>query len=268
VADKLTFGDDQSSGSQTAWEWIVHQKWPAWNLDVVTVEQDGKPSPDSPLGYEALREFTPVEPRIPPTDVGFAEIRYLSAQHDPRIILGTCPHSTLLVVGPRGRGLLKSLHIGSTTEWLMQCPSTPLVIARRGEPVRQILIGMDGSRHAHAAVELLARMPWIAGAQITIVSVLEELTTIQDDATRAAQRLAGAGAHVNVLIIEPDPSVQTVNPRKSIMEVADASAPQLIVMGTQGLTGLPRLRLGSVASAVAHHVSCSVMLVRDTSDDD
>jgi nucleotide-binding universal stress UspA family protein len=268
VADKLTFGDDQSAGSQTAWDWIVHQKWPAWTLDVVTVQQDGKPTEDSPLGYEALREYLPAEPRILPADCGFAEIRYLSAHHDPRVILGSCPDSTLLVVGPRGRGVLKTLHLGSTTEWLMQCPSTPLLIARQAEPVRTILLGMDGSRHAHAAVDLLIRMPWLPDTEITIVSVFEESETVRADAENAAQRLADAGAHVTILVIEPDPSAPRVNPRTSIMEVADTLQPQLVVLGTQGLTGLPRLRLGSVAGAVAHHVSCSVLLVRDTSDDD
>ena len=268
MTQKLTFGDDHSSGSQTAWEWIVSQKWPDWKLDVITVQQGGTPSEDSPFGYEALQEFTPSDPKTIPADIGFTDIRYLSAKHDPRIILGSCPDSTLLVVGPRGRGLLKSLHIGSTTEWLMQCPSTPLMIARQGESVRQILVGMDGSRHAHAAVNLLSRMPWVAGTDITIVCVLEDLKTVRDDADRAAKLLADAGAHVQVLIVEQESSAQTVNPRQAIMEVADTSRPQLVVLGTQGLTGLPRVRLGSVASAVAHHVSCSVLLVRNSSDDD
>lgn len=268
MAEKLTFGDDHSAGSDSAWGWIVSQSWPGWILDVVTVQDSGKPSDDSPLGYDALNEFTPTEPRALPADCQFSEVHYLSAHHDPRVILGSCPDSTLLVVGPRGSGILKSLHIGSTTEWLMQCPSTPLVVARQSEPVREILLGMDGSTHAHAAVDLLTRLPFTADASVTIVSVIEDHKTVQQDADRAAQRLAEAGARVTVLVVEPDPLALTVNPRQSIMEIADARHPQLVVLGTKGLTGLPRLRLGSVASAVAHHVSCSVLLVRDTSSDD
>jgi len=267
VADKLTFGDDHSRGSQTAWDWIVSQKWPNWSLDIVTIQQDGVPTTDSPLGYEALAEFTPTDARELPIDSGFRGVRYLTAHHDPRVVFGSLPDSTLLVVGPRGRGILKALHIGSTAEWLMQCPSTPLVIARDATAVRDILVGMDGSTHAHAAVKLLARMPWVSGTSITIVGVVEDFETVRQAADDAANLLSEAGAQATTLIVEPDPHAIAVNPRKSLTEIADDQQPQLVVLGTHGLTGLPRMRLGSVASAVAHHVPCSVMLVRDSPDD-
>ena len=267
MADKLTFGDDHSRGSQTAWDWIVGQQWPDWKLDIVTIQQNGVPTTDSPLGYEALTEFTPVDPRDLPTASGFREVRYLTAHHDPRVVFGSLPDSTLLVVGPRGRGILKALHIGSTAEWLMQCPSTPLVIARDTTAVRNILVGMDGSVHAHAAVRMLTRMPWISGTSITIVSVVEDFETVRQAADEAASLLSEAGAQATTLIVEPDPHAIGVNPRRSLAAIADEQRPQLVVLGTHGLTGLPRMRLGSVASAVAHHVPCSVMLVRDSSDD-
>ena len=38
----------------------------------------------------------------------------------------------------------------------------------------------------------------------------------------------------------------------------------LVVVGTKGLTGGKRLRLGSVADYLAHHVQCSILIVRDT----
>lgn len=266
VADKLTFGDDHSPGSQTAWNWIVSQRWPGWILEIVTIQQDGTPSKDSPLGYDALTEFTPTDPHELPTTSGLSEVHYLTAHHDPRVVFGSLPDSTLLVVGARGRGILKALHIGSTAEWLMQCPSTPLMIARDANPVRDILIGMDGSTHAQAAVKLLTRMPWISQTSITIVSVVEEFEGIRQTAHDAADSLASVGAQATTLVVEPDPRGLAVNPRKSLKQIADTQQPDLVVLGTQGLTGLPRLRLGSVASAIAHHVSCSVMLVRDSPD--
>jgi nucleotide-binding universal stress UspA family protein len=267
VADKLTFGDDHSTGSQTAWDWIVSQTWPGWILDIVSIEHGGSPSKDSPLGYSALTEFTPPEPRELPSTSGLSDVRYLTAHHDPRVVFGSLPDSTLLVVGARGRGILKAMHIGSTAEWLMQCPSTPLVIAREASPVRKVLVGMDGSTHAHAAVRLLARMPWISETSITIVSVIEDFETVRQSSSEAASLLTETGAQVTTLLVEPDPHALAVNPRKSLIEIADDRQPNLVVLGTQGLTGLSRVRIGSVASAIAHHVPCSVMLVRDSSDD-
>jgi nucleotide-binding universal stress UspA family protein len=267
VTNKVTFGDDHSEGSDAAWGWIVSQSWPDWVLDIITIEEDGSPTEDSPMGYDALREYQPPTPRMMPEGCDFRAVHYLTAHHDPRVVLGSCPDSTLLVVGPRGKGLLKALHIGSTTEWLMRCPSTPLVIARQAARVRMIVACIDGSAHSLAAVRLLASLPWIAGCTVTVVGVVEEENDIRDRVSEAASILAEAGAIATALMVEPDPLALTTNPRTSILEVVDRDQPDLIVMGTRGMTGLPRLRVGSVASAVAHHVTCSVLLVRDTHAD-
>lgn len=265
---KVTFGDDGSPGATTAWEWITAHPWPEWVLDVITVEPADKKTDASPLGYDALHEWEPSEPRIIPTTCGFAEVHELTAHHDPRVILGTCPDSTLLVVGPRGKGLLKALHIGSTTEWLMQCPNTPLLIARQGEPTRSILVCIDGSRHADAAVDLLVTLPWVASTHITVLAVVEADNQIREHARSAADRLAATGADVEIQIVLPDSLALTTNARVTIFEVVSERQPDLIALGTKGLTGLPRLQMGSVASSIARHAGTSVLLVRDRSEDD
>lgn len=265
---KVTFGDDGSPGATTAWEWVTAHTWPDWVLDVITVEQAAKKTDASPLGYDALHEWEPSEPRVVPASCDFAEVHQLTAHHDPRVILGTCPDSTLLVVGPRGKGLLKALHIGSTTEWLMQCPNTPLVIARSSTPTRTILLCIDGSRHADAAVDLLLTLPWIASTQITVLAVVEVDNQIRDHARSAADRLAATGANVEIQIVLPDPLALTTNARVTIFEVVLERQPDLIALGTKGLTGLPRLQMGSVASSIARHADTSVLLVRDRSEDD
>jgi nucleotide-binding universal stress UspA family protein len=52
------------------------------------------------------------------------------------------------------------------------------------------------------------------------------------------------------------------------MEVSEQIEAQLIVIGTRGLTGLPRMTVGTVASAIAHHSKSSVLLVRDRSEEE
>lgn len=264
---KLTFGDDGSSGADTAWDWITAHRWSGWILDVITVEQAQNRTDISPLGYDALHEWDPTDARVAPSSCEFSTVHQLTAHHDPRVILGTCPDSTLLVVGPRGKGLLKALHIGSTTEWLMQCPNTPLVIARRGGSTRSILLCIDGSRHADAAVDLLLAMPWIANTTITVLAVVEMENDIREHARSAADRLAATGAQVEVQIVLPDPLAVTTNARITIFEVMSERQPDLIALGTKGLTGLPRLRMGSVASSIARHADTTVLLVRDRSED-
>jgi nucleotide-binding universal stress UspA family protein len=268
VTAKVTFGDDHSTGSDTAWGWITAHTWPGWSLDVITVEQPPSRTDLSPLGYDALHEWSPPDARTAPATCAFDAVHHLTAHHDPRVILGTLLDSKLLVVGPRGKGLLKALHIGSTTEWLLQCPNTPLLIARSDEPTRNIVLCVDGSPHAQAAVDILCELPWIGSTEIQVVAVVESENDIRAAAQAAAKQLETTGAQVTVRIVLPDPLTITRNPRVDIFNILDADQPQLVVCGTRGLTGIPRLRLGSVASAIAHYAKCSVLLARDRSEDD
>jgi len=267
MAEKLTFGEDHSNGAALAWGWITAQSWPDWTLDVISVESANKKNETSALGSDALREWTPEQRRELPPECGFGEVRYLTAHHDPRIVLSSCPDSTLLVVGARGKGLMKALHIGSTVESLLQCPNTPLLIARQSAPTERVLVCIDGSTHADTAVDLLTRFPWVAATHITVVAVIESENQIRDHAQAAAKRLEASGATVDVRIVTPDPALITMNPRLPILEISEQIQAQVIVMGTRGLTGLPRLKVGSVASAIAHHSKASVLLVRDQSED-
>jgi nucleotide-binding universal stress UspA family protein len=51
------------------------------------------------------------------------------------------------------------------------------------------------------------------------------------------------------------------DPRKVIVEQAEAQNADLVVMGSHGRTGAARIILGSVAEAVLRHASCPVMVV-------
>jgi nucleotide-binding universal stress UspA family protein len=171
----------------------------------------------------------------------------------------------LTVIGARGAGLLKALRLGSTAEWLIRCPGSPVVIARGEAQVRRVLVCVDGSGHARAAVEALAAMPWVTDTTVTVVAVVEAIGDARTEAVRAQELLQATGADVDVVIVEPDILALTVNPRLSILHAIDDLRPDLVVLGTQGLTGLSRVLVGSVASAVAHQAPCSVLLARDRS---
>ena len=280
MSEKLTFGEDHSEGAAKAWGWVTAQTWTGWNLDVIAVDSRNKSANRSVVlsasGYDSLRLSTSPttspsstdHQRELPAKCGFNEVRYLTASNDPRLVLSECPDSTLLVVGARGKGLMKALHIGSTTEWLMQCPNTPLLIARSPVRTERILMCIDGSTHADAAVELLTHFPWIDATNISVLSVIEADNDVRASAEAAALRLEATGAKVEMQIVSPDPESITTNTRASILEMSEQLQPDLIVMGTRGLTGLPRLRVGSVASAIAHHSGSSVLLVRDLHEDD
>lgn len=259
---RITFGDDHSAGADTAWKWITAQSWPGWAVDVVTVT-DPPPEIASLFTHEPLHDFTPEHARTATESSSITEVRHLTTAYDPRIVLCEKHDSDLIVVGARGKGLLKSMHLGSTAEWLMRCPGTPLVVARTGHPVRRVVACVDGSGHARRAIEVLASMPWVRGCEVDIVTVVEGEDVVGDAAQAAARRLTDAGARTSVRLMEPDVMSITVNPRYRILDIIDQVQPDLVVMGTKGVTGLPRLVVGSVAGAVAHAAPCSVLLARD-----
>lgn len=259
---RITFGDDRSPGADLAWGWITAQKWGGCSVDAVTVTD---PAPDitSLFTHEPLHDYAPEHPRIAPESSGITGVRSLTTAYDPRIVLCEKHDSDLIVVGARGHGLLKSMRIGSTAEWLMRCPGTPLVIARNAQAMRRVVACVDGSGHARAAVDVLASMPWIDGCEVEIVSVIEGEDVAGVDAHDAAAILKSAGAFASVRLVEPDLMAVTVNTRYLLLEAIDRFAPDLVVLGTKGVTGLPRLVVGSVAGTVAHAVPCSVLLARD-----
>jgi nucleotide-binding universal stress UspA family protein len=267
VNNRITFANDESPGSEVAWNWVTAHSWPNWALDVVSVEKlpPRKSLPD-PIDGE-LHDWDPENPHIPPVDCQFGEVHELTAINDPRLILGTRITSNLLVVGARGKGFLKALHLGSTSEWLLECPNTPLVIARTTTKTERIVVCIDGSSHSAAAVDVLLSLPWVGTTEIVVIAVVETDNDIREKAQAAADKLSSTGAKVSVRVILPDPQHITINPRIGIFEVLDEFEPELVVLGTRGLTGLPRLRLGSVASAIAHHAKCTVLLARDRSED-
>lgn len=254
----LVMADDHSTGADLAWEWVSAQSWPGWRVDIVTVETRA-PGLDS---TSAPREWTPANPRSAPQNSHITTLRHLRTSGDPRSVLAQAP-ADLLVIGQRGTGLLKRLHIGSVVESLLDCPCAPLLIARAGDPVHHALIAVDGSAHARKATQLLASMPWIGSVHATVIGIDEGDGTAITAVGEAAAELADRAAGVDQRVIEHDPQSITVNVRALLEEYIKDHQFDLLVMGTKGLHGVQRLRLGSVADYLAHHAPCSILLVRD-----
>jgi nucleotide-binding universal stress UspA family protein len=262
MAPLLVFADDRSPGSDAAWAWVCAQEWPGWRVHVVTVERLGVSHRDP----QPARQWTPSPPRSAPSGAAITEVVHLITDGDPRKVLAEMD-ADLLVVGPRGTGFMKSLHIGSVAEALLDCPAAPLLIAKDDTPARTILLASDGSRHSMQAAKVLAAMPWIGAARVTIVGVDEGDGGATHAVSVAAEILAGCAHAVDQRTIAHDPLTLTVNVRQELEGYIAEHACDLVVAGTKGLSGIPRARLGSVANYLAHHVHCPVLLVRDAEHD-
>jgi nucleotide-binding universal stress UspA family protein len=250
VPRTLVFGDDGSREADVAWLFVNSHAWPGWRLEIVAAQM---PDFGKPLPHE-LSEPHPWDPPVKrQTFEGtqFTGVVDLTAMADPRLVLSR--ECDLLVIGPRGPGMLKSLHLGSTADWLLLHPPAPLLIARQGHRVRRLTVCADGSAHADRVAEAVAALPWVGEVEITVVVVDDGRTDVDRATTSARDRLERDGAAVNVCVYSGKPTV-------AIVRHVDESSPDLVALGTRGLTGFRRLRLGSTASAVTRTVRCSVLV--------
>lgn len=250
----LVFGDDRSPAADIAWLFINNHRWSGWRLEVVAAHMPEVPGMPLPRADTELHAWDPPQRREVFAEAQFSEVTELTAKADPRIVLSR--RSDLLVIGPRGPGLLKALHLGSTADWLLLHPPAPLLIARHGHAVRRVVVCADGSPHANKVTSVLAELPWVDQLAITILAIDDKRIDIDTATSGARERLEAAGATVDV-------RVDSGKPTTMIHRFLAEASPDLVALGTSGLTGLRHLRLGSTASAVARAATCSVLIACD-----
>jgi nucleotide-binding universal stress UspA family protein len=235
---RLVFGDDGKNSSDRAWRWLTAHAWPGWSIEVVTADTDA-----SHIEWGA-----PVrpEPWTPPwsrdsSGLDAGQIRFLTAASDARALLADAD-ADLMVVGIKAAGQLSAALTGSTTEWLLHHPPSPLAVIRRTDPVARVLVCVDGSSHAVRALKAFVSLPLSASSVVTVLAVDDGRTdpSATDDAMPV---LHGRVAEVTV-------AHASGTPTNEILRTIESTRADLVVLGTRGLTGWKRLRLGSTASAV------------------
>ena len=120
----------------------------------------------------------------------------------------------------------------------------------------------------------------LAGAKLSIVSAYEPVSERrvageQRDAPADVQYEIGPREDVNLILdaaaaeakkagIEVQTHPVQGDPADAILNVAEQTDADLIVVGNKGMTGARRFLLGSVPNNVSHHAPCSVIIVRTT----
>ncbi len=186
----------------------------------------------------------------------------------------------LLIVGSHGHGALGGLLLGSVSAEIVDHAPCPVLIARRPTATK-VLLAVDGSTAAGQAVATMAAWRVFAPIPTVVATVIPPLETgggatmpdLQARLDTARDRLAlGLRAHAEGVVgsavdrlraagITAASCVLEGSPAKELVRLADEEDADLIVVGTRGLTGLARLRLGSTARGVLHAASASVLVV-------
>jgi len=198
----------------------------------------------------------------------------------PQAILSVAAslRSDLIVVGSRGHGRIVGTLLGSTARALSRHSPVPVLVVReRREAPRRILVAADGSPDSHAAIEVLASMPLVDHAEVTLLHVARETMpadvpegAFADEARAAVERNERIDA-LEILrqaaaILPPCVTVGLETERgpavDRILEVAGAKGSDLIVLGSRGTTLGSGFLQGSTADRVLGGAHCAVLVAR------
>jgi len=144
-------------------------------------------------------------------------------------------------------------------------------------PYRNVVVGTDGSETAELAVRHAAELAKMFGGRLTIVTAFvpkpeEEARRLEEappdvrwaitDATSAEERAnKGKAIAKDVGISDVKLRVDSGDPAALLLDAADATGGDVIVVGSKGMTGAKRFLLGSVPNQVSHHAPCDVVIV-------
>ncbi|MCU0313096.1 MAG: universal stress protein [Solirubrobacteraceae bacterium] len=143
-----------------------------------------------------------------------------------------------------------------------------------------IVVGTDGSETAGEAVRQAMALATALGSRLEIVSAYEPVprSRLKEEAQQAprdvqwtitpredveatldevAEPARAAGLTVGTHARQGDPA-------DAILDVAEETDADLIVIGNKGMTGARRFLLGSVPNKISHHAPCSVLIIRTT----
>jgi nucleotide-binding universal stress UspA family protein len=172
----------------------------------------------------------------------------------------------LLVVGSRGLGTVRRILMGSQSEEIVHHAQVPVIVLTGAEdfwPPARIIIGEDFSDDARKAGELAAAISKLYGAEGLLVyshpdlpevppgearSAVQNLTQMRErDKSMLEER---ASELEEILGRRPEIRISGGYPANVLLEASQEVQPSLVAVGSRGLAGLIRTRLGSVSTKV------------------
>ena len=181
-------------------------------------------------------------------------------------------NADLLVLGTHGRTGLRRWLLGSVATTVIRESRRPVLTsnALTTGPPRQfdtILVATDGRPGGEAAIDHGIELADAYDASVHAVSVVDETISSLPAVLEEFERV-GMQATADVEARAAKAGVSTVRvvnrgiPHEAIIEYADERAVDLIVVGTEGRTGLGRLAFGSVSQRIVGKAPVPVLTVR------
>jgi len=190
----------------------------------------------------------------------------------------------LVVMGTHGRTGVERYLLGSVTEKVVRLSDAPVLTVKATDdeavtyPYDDVLVPTDGSDGAAAAIAPAVDVAGTYDARLHALSVVDTLATgidvrseivreqLEEEARTAVEAVEARAADASVAAVET--AVEHGSPYREIRSYVEANDVDLVVMGTQGRSGLERYLLGSVAEKTVRTSPVPVMTVRRPDEDE
>jgi nucleotide-binding universal stress UspA family protein len=172
----------------------------------------------------------------------------------------------LLVVGSRGLGTVQRILMGSQSEEIVHRAQVPVLVLRGGEdfwPPSRVVIGEDFSEDARSAGDLAASIGRLYDAAGLLVYSHPDLPEVPPGEARSTvsdlMNMRGRDESMlderatdlqEILGSRPEVRVSEGYPANVLLEASQEVQPSLVAVGSRGLAGIMRSRLGSVSTKV------------------
>lgn len=206
------------------------------------------------------------------------EVTTLLSVADPRqALLDVADRASMIVLGSRGRGPVRTLLLGSTSVAVASHATCPVVVVRPhhpGEVRRGVLVGVDGTDRCRATLEFAYRQAALQDLPLTVLHTYWDAAAL---APAGGPRLTGDSESDRLLLAESVSGMGEEYPEVRVqLELAQglpdaalvrASAHMnLVVVGRHPEHTLARGMFGGIARSVVEHSPTIVAVVPEVGD--
>jgi len=210
---------------------------------------------------------------------GTTEVRFGAPAHE--IVKAAEENGAdLIVLGSRGTGVIKRFLMGGVSHHVLHYAPCSVLLVRHPSRIPleapwHILLAYDDSKPAKQAVELCGSLPLAPTDRVTALTVLPLVTIYRQDIRQRLspfwhqkKRAARESLQAAVNAVQWSTPQVTTELREGpsiceeILDAADRTDSDLIILGDKGTGAFEKLLLGSVTNRAARHATCAVWVVR------
>lgn len=245
-------------------------------LSVLTVIPDIK---DSPIPLDKIKEsihrlLMDIEAESKKRGVVNLESKAVIGSPFDRIIEeANIQNANLIMLGSGDKENKSAYTLGITAEKVMRKASKPVWVVKKGSrhTIENILCAVDFSDASNRALQNAIFLSKAFNAGLTILTVIESLSNIYPgrpivepqtqgiyvkDRENEFRKFLGG---FDLSGVRWEKLIQRGSPDAEILGAVRERTPDLLIMGSEGKTGISRILMGSVAEKVVRELPCSVI---------